>query len=154
VPGRLPPRAIPAVLLQQDWALGLIGLKFAHHLAAGMPDGRLHLFGRPFQETFQRLLWTPLQARIPSMMTASPCTTTNSPSAPLLHTRTEWVHCKRVCGKRGCLMSCEAAAMPLQVVGALLAAPYVVTRGVLPHVGLSVDTLHVRHSPALCSAAC
>ena len=59
--GRLPPRAIPAVLLQQDWALGLIGLKFAHHLAAGMPDGRLHLFGRPFQETFHRLLWTPLQ---------------------------------------------------------------------------------------------
>lgn len=63
--GRLPPRAIPALLLQQDWALGLIGLKFAHHLVAGMPDGRPHLFGRPFRETFLHLLWAPLQVCLP-----------------------------------------------------------------------------------------
>lgn len=32
----------------------------------------------------------------------------------------------------------------LQIVAGLLAAPYFVTRGVLPYVGLSADTLHVR----------
>jgi hypothetical protein len=51
---------MPALLLQQDWALGLIGLKFAHHMFAGIPEGRL--LGRPLRDTFASLVWPPLQA--------------------------------------------------------------------------------------------
>ena len=87
---RVPPKAMPALLLQQDWALGLIGLKFAHHMVAGIPDGRHGLLGRPLRETFLQLVWPPLQAT-----------------------------------------------------ALLLAAPYLVTRGVLPLTGLPASALHV-----------
>lgn len=82
---------MPALFLQQDWALGLIGLKFAHHMVTGIPEGRQGLLGRPLRETFVAFVWPPLQA-----------------------------------------------------VAALLALPYLITRGMLPYVPLSPDVLHVR----------
>jgi hypothetical protein len=88
---RVPPKAMPALLLQQDWALGLIGLKFAHHMVAGIPDGRHGLLGRPLRDTFLQLVWPPLQAT-----------------------------------------------------ALLLAAPYLITRGVLPLTVLPATALHVR----------
>ncbi|KAK9904177.1 hypothetical protein WJX75_006045 [Coccomyxa subellipsoidea] len=89
-PFRVPPKAMPALLLQQDWALGLIGLKFAHHMVAGIPDGRHGLLGRPLRDTFLQLVWPPLQAT-----------------------------------------------------ALLLAAPYLITRGVLPLTVLPATALHV-----------
>jgi hypothetical protein len=93
---------MPALLLQQDWALGLIGLKFAHHMVAGVPEGRqgAGLMGRPLRETFTALVWPPLQAA-----------------------------------------------------AALLAAPYLVTRGLLPHAPLAPDVLHVSRTPFFLLAA-
>lgn len=88
---RVPPRAMPALLLQQDWALGLIGLKFAHHMVAGIPDGRHGLLGRPLRDTFAQLV-----------------------------------------------------APPLQATAALLAVPYLLSRGLLPLTGLPAAALHVR----------
>ncbi|CAL8470841.1 g10383 [Coccomyxa elongata] len=89
-PFRVPPKAMPALLLQQDWALGLVLLKFVHHLIAGIPDGRHGLLGRPLRDTFAHLV-----------------------------------------------------APPLQALAALLAVPYLLTRGLLPLTGLPATALHV-----------
>lgn len=83
---------MPALLLQQDWALGLVLLKFVHHLIAGIPDGRHGLLGRPLRDTFAHLV-----------------------------------------------------APPLQALAALLAVPYLLTRGLLPLTGLPATALHVCH---------
>lgn len=81
---------MPALLLQQDWALGLIGLKFAHHMVAGIPDGRHGLVNRPLRDTFAQYV-----------------------------------------------------APPLRAIALLLAGPYLLTRGLLPLLGLSPAALHV-----------
>ncbi|CAL5223373.1 g5878 [Coccomyxa viridis] len=87
-PFRLPGRSTPVLLMQQDWALGMVSLKFVHHTMAGIPDRRL--LRRPHFATFQAYVWP-----------------------------------------------------PLQLIAALLAVPFVVTRGILPHCGLPTSVLQV-----------
>lgn len=56
---RLPARSTPVLLMQQDWALGLVSLKFVHHTMAGIPDRRL--LRRPYLATLRTYVWPPLQ---------------------------------------------------------------------------------------------
>lgn len=86
---------MPVLLMQQDWALGMVSLKFVHHTMAGIPDRRL--LRRPHFATFTAYVWP-----------------------------------------------------PLQLIAALLAFPFVVTRGILPHCGLPPSVLQVGPSPWDC----
>lgn len=56
---RLPARSTPVLLMQQDWALGLVSLKFLHHTMAGVADRRL--LRRPYFTTFRTYVWPHLQ---------------------------------------------------------------------------------------------
>ena len=76
------------LLMQQEWCLGLVSLKFVHHTMAGIPDRRL--LRQPYLATFKTYIW-----------------------------------------------------LPLQLVAALLSVPCLVTRGILPHCGLSASALQV-----------
>lgn len=56
---RLPASSTPVLLMQQDWALGLVSLKFLHHTMAGVADRRL--LRRPYFTTFRTYVWPHLQ---------------------------------------------------------------------------------------------
>ena len=81
-------RSTPMLLMQQEWCLGLVSLKFVHHTMAGIPDRRL--LRQPYLATIKTYIWP-----------------------------------------------------PLQLVAALLSVPCLVTRGILPHCGLSASALQV-----------
>ncbi len=58
--------------MQQDWALGMVSLKFVHHTMAGIPDRRL--LRRPYFATFKTYVWPPLQ--LIAALLAIPCVVT------------------------------------------------------------------------------